>query len=74
MQENIMNAIYQDTRLLEYLRYHPEWYKILYYNPNNLNAFLDEAKGHYKIRMTDKIEEFKNQLSFITSIIEYVNK
>lgn len=69
-----MNKIYSDQRILNYLRYNPKWYKILYYAPERLNEFLDEAKESLKIRLYDKLEEFKGQLSFLSSLIEYINK
>ena len=74
MDRNIMNKIYSDQRILNYLRYNPKWYKILYYAPERLNEFLDEAKESLKIRLYDKLEEFKGQLSFLSSLIEYINK
>ena len=39
-----MNFFYDNPIYLEYLRYHPKWYKILHYDSNMLDAFIEEAK------------------------------
>lgn len=70
----IMKQIYENPLILEYLRYHPEWYKILYYDKGKITDFLAEAKKALKIRTYDKIENIKNQLGFLTSLIEYIGK
>lgn len=66
--------IYADGRILNYLRYHPEWYKILYYYPDRLNEFFEEARESLKIRLYDRLEDIKGQIGFLTSLIEYINK
>ncbi len=35
-----MNYLYEHLDLLMYLRYHPKWYKILYYEPSYFKDFL----------------------------------
>lgn len=69
-----MSLIYENPVILEYLRYHPFWYKILYYDKSRLNDFLMIAKEELKITLSDKLEGFRNQLDFVTSLIEYINK
>ena len=39
-----MEYLYDHLDLLMYLRYHPRWYKILYYDPSLFNDFVNEAK------------------------------
>ncbi len=63
-----MNYLYEHLDLLMYLRYHPRWYKILYYEPNYFNMFLAEAKTNLKIRGYDKLENFKNKFNMIYSL------
>ncbi len=63
-----MNYLYEHLDLLMYLRYHPRWYKILYYEPNYFNMFLLEAKTNLKIRGYDKLENFKNKFNMIYSL------
>ena len=63
-----MNYLYEHLDLLINLRYHPRWYKILYYEPNYFNMFLLEAKTNLKIRGYDKLENFKNKFNMIYSL------
>lgn len=69
-----MSKIYENPVILEYLRYHPYWYKILYYDNSRLNEFLNTAKEELKITLRDKLDGFRNQLDFVTSLIDYINK
>ncbi len=74
MDEKIMNFLYQNPIYLNYIRYHPEWYKILYYTPEKMNEFIKEAKKELKLTTFDKIENFKKQLGFLESLIDYLTK
>lgn len=74
IKEEILNKIYEDDRILNYLRYNPFWYKILYYEPDKIDDFMNEAKKTLKITVSDNINNFKNQVDFISSLIEYINK
>jgi len=74
MQKEILVNLYAQPEVLNYLRYNPEWYKILYHQPERYKEFEEEAKSHLKIRTYDKIENFKNHLSFLSSIITYATK
>lgn len=64
--------LYQNNELLEYLRFNPRWYKILYYDPSMFDSFLNEAKTRLKIRTTDKLENIKNKVSFLSSLSGYL--
>ena len=57
-----MMYLYEHLDLLMYLRYHPRWYKILYYDPSYFNAFLTEAKTNLNIRAYDKLEGLKENV------------
>ena len=65
---NYMEYLYEHLDLLMYLRYHPRWYKILYYEPRYFNAFLNEARTNLKIRGYDKLENFKNKFNMLYSL------
>ncbi|MBE6137289.1 MAG: hypothetical protein E7176_02715 [Erysipelotrichaceae bacterium] len=69
---NYMGYLYEHLDLLMYLRYHPRWYKILYYEPSYFNAFLAEAKASLKIRGYDKLEGFKNKFNMIYSLASLI--
>ena len=68
MDQRILGVIYQNPTYLNYLRYHPKWYKILYYEPNYFKDFIKEAQTNLKIRPTDKLENIKNKFQFLYSL------
>jgi len=70
----ILDYLYKNPQILNYLRYHASWYKILYYEPNRFQEFIDEAKKELKITFNDKVNQFQNQVNFFSSIIEYIKK
>lgn len=57
--------LYQHEELLMYLRFHPKWYKILYYDENMFQTFLNIAKKDLKIRMVDKLDKFNQNVSYL---------
>lgn len=63
-----MSYLYEHNELLMYLRYHPKWYKILYYDPSLFQSFLNEAKTHLKIRTVDKLDSFNNKFKMLISL------
>jgi len=63
-----MRYLHQNYEMLMYLRYHPRWYKILYYEPSYFNAFLKEAKENLHIRGIDKLENIKNKINLARSL------
>ena len=74
MNVEILNKLYSNPEILTYLRYNPEWYKILYYEPEKYKEFETEAKESLKISTYHKIEDLKNNISFIQAIIDYARK
>jgi hypothetical protein len=74
MDKEILYKLYSNPQILNYLRFNPEWYKILYHEPDKYKDFEKEAKSNLKITTYDKIEDIKGQIGFIQSIIEYARK
>ena len=74
MDRDIMDKIYQDERMLDYLRYHPKWYYYLDLDRNNFNQFIKEFKKEYKETTYDRLEKLKTQVNFASSIMEYLKK
>lgn len=68
-----MNYLYEHLDLLMYLRYHPIWYKILYYEPSYFKDFLKEAQTNLKIRPTDKLENLKNKFQLFYSLSSLIS-
>ena len=69
-----MKYFYDNPIYLEYLRYHPRWYKILHYDPNMLEAFLEEANTNLHLTKRDSLLEFNKKLSFVSSLMQYLAK
>ena len=67
-------VLYEHLELLMYLRYHPRWYKILYYEPNYFRVFLNEAKTNLNIRTYDKLEGFKKNFNMVYSLGQMFDK
>ncbi len=74
IKKEIIDYLYENNVFLNYIRYNPHWYKILYYEPERFEEFLNEAKENLKITMKDKIERMQNQIEFITSLVDYIKK
>ena len=69
-----MEFFYENPVYLEYLRYNPKWYKILYYDSNMLNDFIQEANGKLHLTKRDSLLEFNKKLSFVSSLMQYLAK
>lgn len=69
-----MQYLYEHLDLLMYLRYHPKWYKILYYDPSSFKDFIKEAQINLKITPNDKLENIKNKFQMIYQIANLFNK
>lgn len=69
---NYMMYLYQHEELLMYIRYHPRWYKILYYDSSMFNLFLDEAKTNLKIRTIDKLNSFNNKFKMFYNLANLI--
>lgn len=74
MTDEVLAKLYSNDQMLEYLRRNPKWYYYLDQDPNNYTYFEREAKEALNLTLNDKIEAFKKQLNFITSLIKYINK
>ena len=70
MNLDIQFKIKNDINMLNYLRQNSNWYKYLNRNPNNFNDFVEEMKEVYKLRPTDKLNDFVEKLELISSFID----
>ena len=68
-----MTYLYQNPDFLNYLRLHPKWYKILYYE-RNYDDFIKVVKEELKLRMTDKLESLKRNINLVSSLSSYLDK
>jgi YlbE-like protein len=67
-------SIYEDERMLFYLRTHPEWYKILARYPNRYSEFNKLAKEELKLTTYHRLERFKNQVSLLGMLSDYMKR
>ncbi len=65
---NYMDYMYKNPIYLNYLRYHPKWYKILYYDPTRLSEFIKEAQKSMNMTTSDRLKKLNSQLSFISGL------
>lgn len=73
MDKDILYRIYEKKEYLEYLRYHPKWYKYLTDDRNNFKVFVNLVKKQYNITTYEKLEDVKTKFNFVQSLINYFN-
>ena len=52
-----------------YLRTNSYWYKSLNRDPDSVNTFINEVKERYRLRPTDKINDFIDKLDMVSKFI-----
>lgn len=72
LHKNPVINIYNDEKILFYLRTHPIWYKILSRYPERYNEFVKLAKEELKLTTYHKLDRWKNQASLIGLLTEYM--
>ncbi len=72
MRKDILEFLNKEKSYLDYIRNNPRWYKRLYYNPKSLEQFKKEASKELKLDPYSKAVKFTNNVSFITSLYDYV--
>ena len=73
-KSSAVQMIYSDEKLLFYLRMHPEWYRVLGRHPEQYQTFNKIAKEELKLTTYHKIERFKNQVSLLGMLGEYMKR
>ena len=69
MRTNIKILLDSNPIYKEYLRTNSYWYKILNRNPLSIEDFIKEVKEKYKLRMSDKIDDFIDKIDMINRFI-----
>lgn len=69
-----MKEIYVNREITEYLRYHPSWYKILYYDNSKIRDFMAIAKKDLHLTMSDKLNNIEKSINFINGFKKYMKK
>lgn len=53
-----------------YLRSNSYWYKNLNRNADNINMFVNEVKEKYKLRTSDRINDFIDKMDMVSKFID----
>ena len=69
-----LQYLYRNPNYLEYLRYNPRWYKILYHDSEMFVEFINEANTNLHLTKKDTLKDFNKKLSFASSLIQYLVK
>ena len=69
MRVDVWMRLEKDQKMSKYLEENSQWYKYLNRNPLNYNNFVKAMKEQYKIRTTDKITGFMDNIDTISSIL-----
>lgn len=56
--------------LYRYLRDNSSWYKNLNRNPDSIKYMEIEMKKHYKLNLTDKIDNFGQKVEMIRTLMD----
>ena len=59
----------KNPEYLNYIRFHPKWYKLLYRHPEMIKAFINEYKVENKLTLGDKIDRMSLLLQMIEMMI-----
>ena len=70
METRVKLIIDSNINYKNYLRSNSYWYKILNRNPEMINDFIKEVKEKYKLRPTDKINNFIDKLDMVNKFID----
>jgi hypothetical protein len=75
LSTEVLEKLYkkENAQILEFLRYNPEWYRVLANNPERYEILENEAKTFLKMTTYDKISNIKNQVEMLSMFIQYIN-
>ena len=73
MIKEVTDKLYSNEIYLNYLRFHPKWYMILDRYPEAFKEFEKEVKVNLKMTFSDKLNNFKKQVDFVSGLMKYLN-
>ncbi|MFB6466516.1 YlbE-like family protein [Cytobacillus sp. Hz8] len=77
MRKEVMNYIYQEKELKQFLREQSRWYRELSRNPNKLQAFEIASLHYYKKTIPHQVEKITSGVqmaSVMMSMFQAMNK
>lgn len=70
MDTKIKLIIDSNSDYKRYLRSNSYWYKTLNRSPDMIDIFIKEVKEKYKLRTTDKINDFIDKIDMLSKFID----
>ena len=67
---DVQMKLREDPKMYQYLKENSHWYKELNRHPANYKKFVDAMKEKYKIRPTDKMNDFVENITLINSVLD----
>lgn len=62
--------INSDSKLKQFIRQYPNWYKILNRNPLAYKDFVKDMKDKYKLTTSDRLNKTLNSISMLQNLLE----
>lgn len=69
MQIEVQRNLFNDKQMAEFLKQNSEWFKHLNRDPELYKNFVSLMKEKYKVRATDKVEKFMENVDLINSVM-----
>ena len=69
MEIIIQQKLLNDKQMMEFLKQNSQWYKQLNRNSSSYNEFVTTMKEKYKIRATDKMSGFMENIDMISTVL-----
>ncbi len=60
----------KDKKMWDLLKYNSYWIKNLNRNPDNIKLYKENMKVKYKLRVTDKINDFVDNMDIISNVLQ----
>ncbi len=70
MQLSIQNKLKNDPKMYKFLRENSAWYKELNRNSLNYKTFESNMKELYKLKPTDKINDFIDNIDLVSTVLD----
>ncbi|ALA54717.1 YlbE-like family protein [Shouchella clausii] len=70
MREEVQRKIFEQPELKAFIRYHPEWYRRLGRQPDQLAAMEREANYFYGKTWPQRVEKMQNNVSMVMMLME----
>lgn len=70
MQSEVYHTLKERPELLKYVRLHPQWYRRLSRNPNEIPLLEQEAKYYYGQTPAQRMQQWTNNMQMFSMLIQ----